>query len=500
MRKKFSLSLAALFIIFSLTLTMAATGYCADPPSNLTAVHRGKSIELKWNMVEGATGYHIERASEGGSFIAIGYVSGNNGRFIDSDIEKNKKYRYQVCARDANNKKSAASNTAEASAKASTSSSAKDPKKPSASKKNVSIDTPENLNAEYGKKEEGIKLTWEGDYNLSKHSFNIYRSIGDGFASDKFKKIATLKKIPSLKYVDTEVEKGKSYNYYIEAVLGSDKSEKSMLATAKAGGSAPELAAGGSTYIGFASNVNFLAISSVNADDGTVYIAFYDHATNNWFSWTAMGQVSTPFPNYEEGNTAVDISFCEPSDGKVTVCLYSYNRKDATMYSTVNTIDIKTRAALAQWQAWRHVDNISKPADKFTENAAISFCWEQTTHWFVSWTPADGTAYVKPITGGTGFMNAGLEVPSNYNENSFCASGMYLDKQKHLITGLMCFNFDDYTATYSENSGPGNSWRSFTTISNKSIGVPPNAGKKGKSKTGHRSKKRYNTSDDDDEQ
>lgn len=497
MRKNPSLlSMAVFFIIFSLTLSIAAAGYCADAPSNLSAKHRGKSIELKWNTVEGATGYHIERALEGGSFISIGYVSGNNGRFIDSDIEKNKKYRYQVYARDSNNKKSAASNAVEASAKVSSTDGAK---KPATTKKPAAIDTPENLNAEYSKKEEGIKLTWEGDYNLSKHGFNIYRSTGDGFESDKFKKIATLKKISSLKFVDTDIEKGKNYNYYIEAVSGSDKSEKSMLASASAGKSAPKLSAGGDTYIGFASNINFLAISSVDANEGSVYIAFYDHATNNWFSWTSMGQVSTPFPNYEEGNTAVDISFCEPSDGKVTVCLYSYNRKDGTMYSTVNTIDIKTRAALAQWQAWRHVDNISKPADKFTENATISFCWEQTTHWFVSWVPADGTAYVKPITGGTGFMNAGLEVPSNYNENSFCASGMYMDKKKNLITGLMCFNFDDYTATYSENSGPGNSWRSFTTISNKSIGVPPNAGSKGKSKTSHRSKKRYNA-DEDEEQ
>lgn len=492
--------MAVFFIIFSITLSIAATGYCADAPSNLSAKYKGKSIELKWNTVAGSTGYHIERASEGGSFISIGYVSGNNGRFVDFDIEKNKKYRYQVYARDSNNKKSTASNTAEVTAKASSTTSYDGTKKPSTTKKQEVIDTPQNLNAEFSPKEQGIKLTWEGDYNLSKHSFNIYRSTGDGFESDKFKKIATLKKIPSLKFVDTNIEKGKNYNYYIEAVSGSDKSEKSMLATANAIKFAPKLSAGGDTFIGFASNINFLAISSVNANEGSVYIAFYDHATNNWFSWTSMGQASTPFPNYEDGNTAVDISFCEPSDGKVTVCLYSYNKKDGTMYSTVNTIDIKTRAVLAQWQAWRHVDNISKPADKFTENATISFCWEQTTHWFVSWVPADGTAYVKPITGGTGFMNAGLEVPPNYNENSFCASGMYLDKKKNLITGLMCFNFDDYTATYSENSGPGNSWRSFTTISNKSIGVPPNASPKSKSKTSHRSKKTYNADEDDDEQ
>ncbi|OGM01172.1 MAG: hypothetical protein A2008_07405 [Candidatus Wallbacteria bacterium GWC2_49_35] len=475
MRKKMvSLVILVLFFLFSL----ASSAYCIDAPSDLNAKYKGKFIELKWRAAEGATGYHINRSTGGGSFEAIGYVSGNNGRFIDSDIEKNKKYRYQVNARGIDNNKSAASNTAEATAKATVVSDDSEGKTTKTTKKYAAIDAPENLTAEYSKKEEGIKLTWEGEYNLSKHGFNVYRSVGDSFDSDKFKKIASLKKITGLKFVDTDVEKGKNYNYYVEAVSGSNKSEKSMLVTAKAGApsaSAPKYSTGGPVHICFASNMNFLAIGSVNPEDGTVYIAFYDHATNNWFSWTAVGSVSTPFPNYDEGNTAVDISFCEPSDGRVTVCLYSYNTKEGSMYSTVTTIDIKTRNAIAPWQAWKNVDGIAKPADKFTESARISFCWDQTTHWFVSWAPEDGTAYVKPINGGTGFMNAGLEVPSNYGENSFCASGMYKDKKGNLITGLMCFNMDDSTATYSENSGPGNSWRSFATISNKSIGVPPNA-------------------------
>ncbi|HOD40703.1 MAG: Fibronectin type III domain protein [bacterium ADurb.Bin243] len=495
--RKSLFSLAAVFVLISFIVLSAATAaLCADAPSGLTAKYKGKSIELKWQPVEGSTGYHIERAQEGGSFVTIGYVSGNGGKFMDSDIEKNKKYKYRVSARDENNKKSGPSNVAEASAKASSEEgkTAKPPKKSEAA-----VSAPENLAAEYSKKDEGVKLTWEGEYNLSKHGFNIYRSTGDSFDSDKFKKIASLKKISSLKFIDTDIEKGKTYNYYVEAVSGTTKSEKSMLVTASVG-SAPKLSSGGDTYIGFASNINFLAIGSVNAEDGTVYIAFYDHATNNWFSWTAMGQVSTPFPNYEAGNTAVDISFCEPSDGRVVVCLYSYNKKDGSMYTTVNTIDIKTRAALAQWQAWKNVDGVSKPADKFTDNAAISFCWEETTHWFVSWVPSEGTAYVKPINGGTGFMNAGLETPSNYSENSFCASGMYKDKKKNLITGLMCFDFESGTATYSENSGPGNSWRSFATISNKSIGVPPNASgnEKAKSKSkARKNKKKAETEEDE---
>ncbi len=488
------------YVIIVMTLLLAlfsSAGYCADAPSNLKAVYKGKSIELKWNTVTGATGYHVERALDGGSFISVGYVSGNNGRFVDSDVEKNKKYSYRVVARGADNKKSGASNAVDITAKTTAASTANG-KKTSSGKKTAVLQAPENLEAEFSKKEQGIKLSWEGEYNLSKHSFNVYRSAGDGFESDKFKKIAVLKKIPGLKYIDTDVEPGKSYNYYIEAVSGSEKSEKSMLVTAKAGGAAPELAAGGDTYIGFASNINFLAISSVNIKDGTVYIAFYDHATNNWFSWVAMGQVATPFPNYDAGNTAVDISFCEPSEGRVAVCLYSYNKKDGSMYSTVNTIDIKTRNILSPWQAWRNVDNVTRPADKFTESAVISFCWEETAHWFVAWSPSDGTAYVKPITGGTGFMNAGLELPSNYNENSFCASGMYKDKKKNLITGLMCFNFDEGTATYSENSGPGNSWRSFATISNKSMGVPPNASGK-KAKSSRKNKKKAVDEDEDDE-
>lgn len=498
MRRKTVSSVSAVILVFIFIVSFASAAWCIDAPSDLSARHKGKAIELKWSPVEGATGYHIDRSTDGGSFEAIGYVSGNNGRFVDSDIEKNKKYRYQVSARDAGNKKSAASNTADAS-KAAVSSGDGEPKKPKQPKKPAEeLSAPEELSAEYSKKEEGIKLTWEGDYDLSKHGFNVYRSTGDSFDADKFKKIASLKKITGLKYVDTDVEKGKTYNYYVEAVSGSKKSEKSMLVTAKAGArgvSAPKVSAGGPVHIGFASNVNFLAISSVNANDGSVYIAFYDHATNNWFSWTSMGNVSTPFPNYEEGNTAVDISFCEPSDGRVTVCLYSYNKSEGSMYSTVCTIDVKTRAAIAPWQAWRNVDGVVKPADKFIENAGISFCWEETTHWFVSWSPEDGTAYVKPINGGTGFMNAGLEVPSNFGGNSFCASGMYKDKKKNLITGLMCFNMDDLTATYSENSGPGNSWRSFATISNKSIGVPPNAS--GSSK---KLKKKAAEEDEDEEE
>lgn len=493
MRKKMvSLVILVLFFLFSL----ASSAYCIDAPSDLNAKYKGKFIELKWSGVEGATGYHINRSTGGGSFEAIGYVSGNNGRFVDADIEKNKKYRYQVNARGSDNNKSTASNTAEAIAKAVAVSDDSEGKTTKTTKKYAAIDAPENLTAEYSKKEEGIKLTWEGEYNLSKHGFNVYRSVGDSFDSDKFKKIASLKKITGLKFVDTDVEKGKNYNYYVEAVSGSNKSEKSMLVTAKAGAPgavAPKVSAGagGPVHIGFASNMNFLAVGSVNPEDGTVYIAFYDHATNNWFSWTAVGSVSTPFPNYDEGNTAVDISFCEPSDGRVTVCLYSYNTKEGSMYSTVTTIDIKTRNAITPWQAWKNVDGVSKPADKFTESARISFCWDQTTHWFVSWAPEDGTAYVKPINGGTGFMNAGLEVPSNYGENSFCASGMYKDKKGNLITGLMCFNMDDSTATYSENSGPGNSWRSFATISNKSIGVPPNAtGISKKSKTHYKGKRK----------
>ncbi|HPG59314.1 MAG TPA: hypothetical protein PKW98_15950, partial [Candidatus Wallbacteria bacterium] len=288
--RKSLFSLAAVFVLISFIVLSAATAaLCADAPSGLTAKYKGKSIELKWQPVEGSTGYHIERAQEGGSFVTIGYVSGNGGKFMDSDIEKNKKYKYRVSARDENNKKSGPSNVAEASAKASSEEgkTAKPPKKSEAA-----VSAPENLAAEYSKKDEGVKLTWEGEYNLSKHGFNIYRSTGDSFDSDKFKKIASLKKISSLKFIDTDIEKGKTYNYYVEAVSGTTKSEKSMLVTASVG-SAPKLSSGGDTYIGFASNINFLAIGSVNAEDGTVYIAFYDHATNNWFSWTAMGQVST---------------------------------------------------------------------------------------------------------------------------------------------------------------------------------------------------------------
>ena len=488
--------LASFFIVF-----LASSAYCIDAPSDLSAKYKGKSIELKWNSVEGATGYHINRSTEGGSFEAIGYVSGNNGRFIDSDIEKNKKYSYRVNARGNDNNKSSASNTAEATARAVTVSSDTEGKTTKTTKKYAALDAPENLTAEYSKKEEGIKLTWEGEYNLSKHGFNVYRSVGDSFDSDKFKKIASLKKITGLKFVDTDVEKGKNYNYYVEAVSGSNKSEKSMLVTAKAGSpgtSAPKSSAGGPVHIGFASNMNFLAVGSINPKDGTVYIAFYDHSTSNWFSWTSMGAVATPFPNYEEGNTSVDISFCEPSGDKIVVCLYSYNGSEGSMYTTVNTIDIKTRNPIAQWQAGKNVDGVSKPADKFTESARISLCWDQTTHWFVSWAPEDGTAYVKPINGGTGFMNAGLEVPSNYGENSFCSSGMYKDKKGNLITGLMCFNMDESTATYSENSGPGNSWRSFATISNKAIGVPPNAsGISKKSNTYFKGKKKHQAEDEE---
>jgi len=95
------------------------------------------------------------------------------------------------------------------------------------------------------------------------------------------------------------------------------------------------------------------------------------------------------------------------------------------------------------------------------------------------WKPKEGTANVQCIISEDGYglgkwiVHTGMETPPNYSSNAFLGSGVFR-KNKDLVTCFMCFNPEDLTVTFSSDSGPNRSWTSYNTISNKSIGLPPN--------------------------
>jgi len=72
------------------------------PPTEVTAKDTpfdgGSNITVTWQPAEGAIGYRIERAPEGGDFEAVEAVGADETSFEDGDVQNGVPYRYRVMA------------------------------------------------------------------------------------------------------------------------------------------------------------------------------------------------------------------------------------------------------------------------------------------------------------------------------------------------------------------------------------------------------------------
>ncbi len=105
-------SLGILFVLFLIP-------FCApqgiSPPENVhaedTPADEGHSITVSWDAVEGATGYRIDRAEEGGEFEPAGDATRLESEYDDGGVEDGVRYIYRVVALAAGEQEAVSSET-----------------------------------------------------------------------------------------------------------------------------------------------------------------------------------------------------------------------------------------------------------------------------------------------------------------------------------------------------------------------------------------------------
>lgn len=191
------------------------------PPEFLYAELSGNTaIQLSWRASTtdedgteqtGLSHYRIYRSEGTGSagFLLIATVDSTNLRYRDSGLETSTTYVYQVRAVDVRENESEPSNT-------------------------VSLTTgtrrlvprPTNVAAVVRELEDegvAVVVTWRAPVGIT--SFGVYRQTAGASSYNRFETVAF--RLSSTKYIDTDVESGKTYIYYVLSLDGSAFSEPS---------------------------------------------------------------------------------------------------------------------------------------------------------------------------------------------------------------------------------------------------------------------------------
>jgi hypothetical protein len=198
----------------------AATPPAAPTTLSATAIAYNK-IRLNWtDNSNNETGFEVVRsATSGGTYASVGTAQAGATSFVDSGLTASKAYFYKVRA----------INTAGESAFTPVAS-ATTPAMP------LTPPAPSNLDAESGAGTT-ISLSWD-DNATNETGFRVYRSTNN----TDFAAIATLSPNANA-YSDENTVAATLYYYYVVAFNGSGEGEKSNTEQAKAGNTAPAIAA-----------------------------------------------------------------------------------------------------------------------------------------------------------------------------------------------------------------------------------------------------------------
>jgi fibronectin type 3 domain-containing protein len=201
-------------------LSMPAATRARSPEFLHAELTGNTAIQLTWRApatdedgsdLTGLSHYRIYRSEGTGSagFAWIATVDSTNLRYVDSGLETSTTYIYQVRALDAGGNESEASNR-------------------------VSLETgsvrsvpqPTMVAAALRDLEDqglAIVVTWRAPAGIT--SFGVYRQLASSSSSNKFETLAF--RLSDTKYIDTDIESGKTYIYRIVSLQGSSFSDPS---------------------------------------------------------------------------------------------------------------------------------------------------------------------------------------------------------------------------------------------------------------------------------
>ncbi len=191
------------------------------PPEFLHAELTGNTaIQLTWRApttdedgsdLAGLSHYRIYRSEGTGSagFAWIATVDSTSLRYLDSGLETSTTYIYQVRALDASGNESHASSSV----------SLETGSVRSVPKPTMVAAVVEDLEDQ----ELAIVVTWRAPAGVT--SFGVYRQQAGSSSSNKFETLAF--RLSDTKYIDTDIESGKTYIYRIVSLQGSSFSDPS---------------------------------------------------------------------------------------------------------------------------------------------------------------------------------------------------------------------------------------------------------------------------------
>ncbi|MDO5136191.1 MAG: hypothetical protein Q4D55_09070, partial [Eubacteriales bacterium] len=163
-------------------------------PKTSVKVYSSVSNKVTWTKTSGAQGYMIYRRSSGKKWKLLSSVKASGGRsYVDKTPSPGVTYEYGVRAYRASGKKTY---------KSACSSSGK--WKTSAARQGVKALKNEG---------KGIRVTWTPQKNCD--GYYVYRKEGAG----KWRRIAMLPKGTAGSYLDNKVNRGKTYTYYVRALV-----------------------------------------------------------------------------------------------------------------------------------------------------------------------------------------------------------------------------------------------------------------------------------------
>ncbi len=156
------------------------------------AANVSSGIQITWDKVSGAKGYYVSRKTSGGSYQQIAEItSGSKVKYVDKTAKAGKTYSYTV----------------RAYSKSETSG-VKD-------KTIVRLKTPSVSLKTTSKR---VNISWKKITGAK--GYYVYRKTSSG----KYKKIATVKGVSKIKYVDKTAKSGKKYSYKVCAYSGKSTS------------------------------------------------------------------------------------------------------------------------------------------------------------------------------------------------------------------------------------------------------------------------------------
>ncbi|SES76416.1 transglycosylase domain-containing protein [Anaerobranca gottschalkii] len=168
-------------------------------PRNLTAELTPQGIKLKWDAPSDLLGFNIYRKTPDSNFVLLNNIPLNVKEYLDKDVDKDVEYSYYVTGLTSDGTETRGSNTIKITL-------------PS------SVQRVTNFKLEF--RNNRVEISWEPAFNAT--NYRIFRSTEEnsGFTE--------IHSTSNLFYLDTNIEKGKTYYYYIVAEGASPSPTKSI--------------------------------------------------------------------------------------------------------------------------------------------------------------------------------------------------------------------------------------------------------------------------------